>query len=103
MNNLFSFSGRARRREYWITSIIASLILEVLATILEDVDGGVIAIIFLIADIVLIWISLAVCARRCHDLGHSGWWMLIPLYPVWMAFKDNQPGPNEYGENPKGE
>ena len=64
MERLFSFSGRARRREYLITSIAVSLIVEVLAAILEEVDGGVIAIVFLIADIALIWISLAVCARR---------------------------------------
>lgn len=103
MPHLFSFSGRARRREYLITSIVVSLILEVLTAIIEDVDDGFFAIVFLIVDVILIWISLAVCARRCHDLGHSGWWMLIPLYPVWMLFQNSQPGPNEYGDNPKGE
>lgn len=48
-------------------------------------------------------IFLSEGTRRCHDLGHSGFWMLIPYYILWMLFQNSKVGPNEYGNNPKGE
>jgi uncharacterized membrane protein YhaH (DUF805 family) len=51
---------------------------------------------------------LAVGARRLHDIGKSGWWLLISLIPVigWILLliffvKDGQPGVNQWGSNPK--
>ena len=98
---LFSFKGRIRRRTYWVISIIYSFLVfgfeEATANGFED--GGV--LIFLLIIIPAIWIMLATNVKRCHDLGHNGWWMLIPFYTIWMAFQDSQPGENEYGQNPK--
>jgi len=51
--------------------------------------------------------SLAVTVRRLHDINRSGWWLLIGLIPlgglVLLIFVclDSNPGPNEYGPNPK--
>ena len=52
--------------------------------------------------------SLALSVRRLHDIGKSGWWMLISLIPLvgplivlFFMVKDSQPGTNEYGPNPK--
>ncbi len=52
--------------------------------------------------------GLGVAVRRLHDTGRSGWMILIGLIPfvgaialfVFMCL-DSQPGPNEYGPNPK--
>ena len=60
-------------------------------------------------EIVFLVPSLAVTVRRLHDTGKSGWWLLIHLIPVvgwvifwiWM-FTDSQLGPNQWGDNPKG-
>jgi len=48
--------------------------------------------------------------RRLHDMGKSGWWVLIALIPLigflvllYFYVTDSQKGGNEYGENPKGE
>ncbi|HEY8242609.1 MAG TPA: DUF805 domain-containing protein, partial [Casimicrobiaceae bacterium] len=48
-------------------------------------------------------------ARRLHDTGRSGWWLLIGLVPLVGAIvlivfyvMDSQPGTNQYGPNPKG-
>lgn len=103
MKKIFSFSGRARRTEYWITYFVVSLLGYALEALSETADGVGSAILILALAVLMIWVGLAVGARRCHDLGHNGFWQLIPFYGIWMAFVNGQPGPNEYGDNPKGE
>jgi uncharacterized membrane protein YhaH (DUF805 family) len=49
----------------------------------------------------LLWFYLAQGAKRCHDLGNSGWWQLIPFYGVFLLFQNSEPGVNKYGYNPK--
>ena len=52
--------------------------------------------------------GLAVSVRRLHDIGRSGWWLLLSLIPlvgaiiliIWYC-TDSQPGANQYGSNPK--
>ena len=53
--------------------------------------------------------SIAVAVRRLHDTGRTGWWLLIGFIPLVgiivllvFLFTDSQPGPNQYGPNPKG-
>jgi uncharacterized membrane protein YhaH (DUF805 family) len=48
-----------------------------------------------------LWFTWAQGAKRCHDLGNSGWFQLIPFYSLWMLFKDGEYGENNYGVNPK--
>lgn len=93
---LFSFEGRIRRRNYWIISFVVGLALGLAAAIAESAP-----FLYLLIWIPLCWIELAAGSKRCHDLGHNGWWQLIPFYTVWMAFKDGEPGGNKYGPNPK--
>jgi uncharacterized membrane protein YhaH (DUF805 family) len=45
--------------------------------------------------------SLAVGVRRMHDVGKSGWYLLIPIYSFILAVTDSETGENRYGENPK--
>ena len=52
--------------------------------------------------------SLAVVLRPMHDIGKSGWWILIGLIPlvgaiVLLVFMclDSEEGHNNYGPNPK--
>lgn len=101
--NPFTFSGRIRRRTYWIVGVILGFISNILTTMLDaSCDDLTIAMIFL-TIIVLAYMLFANGAKRCHDLGHNGWWQLIPFYSLWLAFQDSEPGTNEYGPNPKGE
>jgi uncharacterized membrane protein YhaH (DUF805 family) len=103
-NAPFSFEGRIRRTEYGLSVIIYSIVYGILNAIVLSSSrgsGGAEAIILLIFIIPLLWFFLAQGAKRCHDVGNSGWWQLIPLYGLWLLFQDGEPGTNQYGINPK--
>ncbi len=94
----FSFNGRIRRTEYGITFII--YVFVYVATLLAIDAGGTAAVLLIIPTVWLLW---AQGAKRCHDVGNSGWFQFIPLYFLWLIFKEGEIGENAYGSNPKGE
>ena len=49
----------------------------------------------------LFWFMLAQGTKRCHDLGNSGWYQLIPFYGLFMLFGNGDAHANKYGNNPK--
>ena len=112
------FSGRARRKEYWMFYLFHLIIVFLLVFLMAFSGGGfeagsepnfvVIAIlgIYVLATIIP---TVAVTVRRLHDIGKSGWWYLINFIPyiggfvlLIFACMDSNNGPNEWGENPKG-
>lgn len=107
------FSGRARRAEYWYF-LLFNIIFSIIVGILDSIIGtsntvgpyGLLQVIFLLA---LIIPGIAVAIRRLHDIGKSGWMLLISLIPIiggiWLLIllaRDSNPGDNKYGPNPKG-
>lgn len=107
-----TFSGRARRSEYWyfvlfniIFSIIAMMFDNLLGTAMPRVGYGPIYGLYTLAIIIP---GLAVAVRRLHDVGKSGWFLLIALIPligaIWLLVlmvTEGKPGENQYGINPK--
>ena len=100
------FSGRARRKEYWMFILFNMVIVFVLGLI-EGFAGspGVLGGIYGLAVLIP---TIAVFVRRLHDTNRSGWWWLISFIPligavVLLVFmvQDSQPGENQYGPNPK--
>ncbi|MGW0845072.1 DUF805 domain-containing protein [Streptomyces sp. NPDC002787] len=99
------FSGRARRQEYWMFTLISSLIYLGLVILGLAMDTEVPEIVFAVA---IFLPSLAVSVRRLHDTGRSGWWVLIGLVPcvgliftiIFMA-TEGQRDANQYGPDPK--
>lgn len=96
----FSFKGRIRRAEYGLSIIIYVIAATILNLIMEEIGDD--ALVLLIVYIPIWWFLIAQSCKRCHDVGNSGWWQLIPFYGLWLIFQDGQIGPNKYGENPKG-
>ena len=98
-SNSFSFSGRIRRTEYGITFIIAAILITFINVLTEE--SYELAWLFL-AYIPIYWFFFAQGAKRCHDMGNSGWYQIIPFYALWMIFAKGEEGiSNKYGINPK--
>ncbi|MFA6322030.1 MAG: DUF805 domain-containing protein [Candidatus Buchananbacteria bacterium] len=103
-----TFTGRAQRAEYWyfvLFNIIISLAAGIISTVIGD-DYNTIGFLYSLAVLIP---SLAVAVRRLHDVGKSGWMLLICLIPIvgaiWLLVLmiiDSNPGENKYGPNPKG-
>lgn len=98
--NPFSVSGRIRRLEYGLTSLIV-FFGQIIIGLLAEALGDELAIAMLVPYLALMYFSIVQGAKRCHDRGHSGWFQLIPFYALWMLFAEGKPGPNKYGPNPK--
>jgi len=125
--NYFNFYGRASRAEYWWPFLMRTLVYLVLiaAFIGSDVNEtnfssadftglqGVIIIVGSLFYMINIIPKLAVAARRFHDLGQTGWLVLVFVIVnflitltwfaqmIWFAMPGMQ-GHNIYGSDPYG-
>jgi uncharacterized membrane protein YhaH (DUF805 family) len=105
------FEGRAQRKEYWYFVLIYLLTLIPLGIVdfLTGTMNDEIGIGFLGGVYMLLMLcpTLAVTARRLHDIGQSGWWQLLNLVPLlgfviilYFTIQDSQPADNQYGPKP---
>jgi uncharacterized membrane protein YhaH (DUF805 family) len=81
------FSGVSSRSQYWyfiLGTTVASLIIQAL---LGDFGGNV----FTLATIIP---TIAVAIRRMHDVGKSGWFILVPIYNFILLLTPTKPAEN---------
>ena len=120
---LFSFKGRISRKAYWLTLLVGLVIGFALQFALPQPQMdpavtdpseamsqafGAIPLWFWLVELVLLYIGLAIYAKRWHDQDRSGWWSLLLLIPligpiiflVMLGFIGGTPGPNRFGESP---
>jgi len=118
----FEFSGRSRRKEYWMFTLFGILVNVALTIVfgrttytamgwyagvntqlngVGDALSGLFGLINFIPGI-------AVMVRRLHDIDRTGWWALLIFVPIlgWFALLvfmclDGTRGPNSYGSDPK--
>jgi uncharacterized membrane protein YhaH (DUF805 family) len=95
----FSFNGRIRRLEMWLSYLIYCFAITAAQWINEFVFNSDIVLILLI--ILIFWFVFAQQAKRCHDRGDSGWYQIIPFYGFVLLFADGEIGENDYGLSPK--
>lgn len=107
-----TFSGRARRQEYWMYFLIYFLISVVLMLVDGILHGGdlqsgtgLLSGLFALGTLLP---GIAVGVRRLHDTGRSGWWLLVSFIPfigglvlLFFLVRDSQPGDNAWGPSPK--
>lgn len=105
LKNYLGFTGRARRKEYWMF-VLFNIIASVILSIIDRIIG--IQLLSSLYALAILLPSLAVAIRRLHDIGKSGWNLLFCLIPIlggfyvlYLLILDSQPGENQYGPNPK--
>jgi uncharacterized membrane protein YhaH (DUF805 family) len=98
LQNYATFSGRARRSEYWYFFLFNVIIAFILGFVGALMRTTILSNIYSLAVLIP---SIAVAIRRMHDVGKSGWFVLIPIYKLILACTDGTKGDNEYGADPK--
>lgn len=101
-HSVFSFKGRVGRLQYWLAQFGGLIVFFVplfIATILMgNPSSSIFAFCAMLWAFFYYYIIYAVGAKRCHDLGHSGWFQLIPFYVFVMLFSSGDDEENEYGK-----
>ena len=100
LKNYTLFTGRARRSEYWYFTLFSTIVSIALIFAELTLQTPYLNAFYSFAVMLP---SVAVGIRRMHDVGKSGWFLLVPIYNLILAVTPGVIGPNEYGEDPKGE
>lgn len=80
---LFSPAGRVSRKDYWLRWIVPSTLATVVTSFLDAAAGVTAFGPFL--TLALFWPNMAITAKRYHDRGMSGWWVLWSILIVGGA------------------
>ncbi len=105
--NYANFNGRARRKEYWMFTLVFCCIYLPLYAIGNLLGSSIIIGLSGLFSLALLVPSLAVGIRRLHDINKSGWFLLMSFIPVaniillFFLAKEGDKGDNQYGPDPK--
>lgn len=111
---LFSFDGRVGRGPYWGFFVVclivfggfgAFTVMSALNAAAPTAAGSGTSVGIALVGLAFLWPSLAIQAKRWHDVDKSAWWILISLVPVvgglialiFNGFIAGTPGPNRFG------
>lgn len=111
MKQYADFNGRASRSEYWMF-ILFNFLISLLFFLFDLLVGSMnriflIGILSSLYGLVVMIPSWAVSVRRLHDIGKSGYYLLLEFIPIigsfWLIIlfaQEGEKGKNKYGENP---
>lgn len=105
-SNYVNFRGRSTRSEYWwvmVASIFISIIIAIINGIIAVATDEPSVLFTTIVCLALLLPIISLCIRRLHDVGKSGWFILLALLPIvdlYLIYLYCQPsdGPNQWGE-----
>lgn len=105
LRNYVNFKDRTSRKEFWMFFLFY-FIGSCIASVIDSLIG--INIISLVYGLALLLPLLGASARRMHDIGKSGWMVLVCLIPIvgfiWfiiLAIKEGEPQENKWGPCPQ--
>jgi uncharacterized membrane protein YhaH (DUF805 family) len=113
----FALAGRISRQQYWWRAFGVPTLVGAVAGVLaaplagwvdrDDSSRGWVLLALGLAWLVPVISSLCACVMRMHDLGRSGWWVLLNAVPlvnfgmlVWQGCYRGMVGANAYGPDP---
>ncbi len=121
LKNYANFSGRARRKEYWMF-VLFTAIFAILFAGLDNLLGTTISFnhpteglmklpygyFYFAFGLAMLVPGIAAIVRRFHDIGKSGWWYFIAFVPcigifplIYFLVKAGDTGDNQFGPDPK--
>ena len=110
IQNYVTFSGRARREEFWMFTLfnfIFSLAIGFIGAA-SGTDIGADGVFSVLYSLAVFLPGLSVFVRRMHDINKSGWWFWLGLVPfvggivlLVFACTEGTNGANRYGPDPK--
>lgn len=92
LQNYTTFTGRASRSEFWYF-LLFFYIANFLGNLISDVLGTIISLALLLP-------YLAVGVRRMHDRNKSGWYLIVPIFNIYLLATVGDSGPNRFGPKP---
>ncbi|MCM1323330.1 MAG: DUF805 domain-containing protein [Acetobacter sp.] len=99
--NYCNFRGRASRKEFWsfnISLFLLSFLLYFFIALFNFTPSDE-KIFAYIINILTFLPALSLNIRRCHDLNHSGWWIILNFIIYFVPFFKGDHCDNKYGEN----
>lgn len=95
MKKYATFSGRARRSEFWYFYLFYIIMYAIGAVVGITIGSSNIMYLFILP----FWLPiLAAAVRRMHDVGRSGWFILVPVYNLVLWCAESNSGTNKYGD-----
>lgn len=104
------FSGRASLSEFWwfeLAMFCLNWCVSIVLSSITLITHTDVSYISPIVSLAFLLPSLGVAVRRLHDIGKSGWWLLLTLTIIgafvllYFYCKKSQVGENKYGAQPE--
>ncbi|MDP3740293.1 MAG: DUF805 domain-containing protein [Hyphomonadaceae bacterium] len=126
MDFYLSLNGRVSLGQYWlrfmlplivIYAVLMFIVFSTMGSSMADIDpSNPLAIyttgpgiILAIVGLIVLWPSIAISVKRLHDIGWTGWLVLLSLVPIASLvivvvnwFIPGNQGDNKYGPDPRG-
>lgn len=106
--NYVNFNGRDSRKQYWMFALFNAIISFALSFVAGLILGDFDFIVTGIYSLAILLPNIGLCIRRMHDIGKSGYWILLCFIPILgqIAFivlccMPSQQGENQYGSMPE--
>jgi uncharacterized membrane protein YhaH (DUF805 family) len=84
-NRYADFSGTSTRAQYWYFILATNLATFIGSFMVGEMVGNLISIVSIVP-------TIAAAVRRMHDVGKSGWFILVPIYNLILLVTPSKTG-----------